>query len=102
MAKITITGGSDDLIEIDGDIEEEFGAYLKDGDDQGFLLAVSDGTLCRIVYDQDGIWRVTRLAAGSATWVKVEGDVEADRNDVVTLEGDVRWIVKGREMARAR
>lgn len=95
--KITVTGSSDDLIEIGGDIVEEWGAYNCD---DGRLLAVSDGTLLRIVYDQDGIWRMSRLIAGSATYSHAPGDVEADTFDVATLEGDIRWVALAKEWVK--
>lgn len=57
MGKITVTGASDDLIEVDGVIREEFGVC----DDDRHYLAVSDGTVLSIVYDHDGIWRVNRV-----------------------------------------
>ena len=93
---ITITGASDDLIEIGGDIVEEWSHYA-DGDDHGRLIAVSDGSLFRVTY-VDGIWRVVRIAAGSARMAKVEGD--ADTSDVVTLTGDIRWVVLGTDVAK--
>lgn len=93
--KVIITGASDDLIEVDGDIVEEFGASTKGTN----LLAVSDGTLLRITYDNDGIWRIGRLVTGSAEFVKVEGDVPADTFDKVTLTGDIKWIVVGEHYA---
>lgn len=99
MAKLIITGSSDDLIEIEGEFREEFNVYTDDQKD-GFLLAVSDGTLLNINYDQDGIWRIKRLKSGGATFNKVEGDVERDTNDVVTLEGDpLKWVVLGINVA---
>lgn len=102
MARVTVTGASDDLIEIGGDLHEEFnwsGAADADDDEQR-LLAFSDGTVLRIVYDKDGIWRLSRMATGTAEFTKQEGDVEADTFDVVTLVGDVRWCVFGTHWAR--
>ena len=95
--KITITGASDDLIEIDGDIQEEFNSW----DDSPTLIAVSDGTLLRVVYDRDGIWRFTPLVYGTAKYFKVDGSAERDTNDVVTLEGEIKWVVYGKDWARA-
>jgi hypothetical protein len=87
---IKIYGASDDLIEIEGDLEEEFNHYS----DEPVLIAVSEGTLLRVVYDGDGIWRITKVTGGSATMEKIEGDVEKDTNDVVTLSGvDFKWVV---------
>lgn len=56
MSKITITGGSDDHIIIDGDIIEQFDWWSEE--DETSYLAFSDGTLLSVIYDQDGIWKV--------------------------------------------
>jgi hypothetical protein len=91
MKTITIYGASDDLIEIEGDIREEFYA-----NEDGITIAVSDGTLLSIEYDSGGFWRVNRLVAGSATMEKTEAtDPDDDYSDKVTLTGDIRWIVVG-------
>lgn len=86
---IRITGASDDLIEIDGAINEEFSSYdCKDG-----LLAVSDGTLIKVEYDDNGIWRLTPLYRGSSYVGHSMGDIEQDTNDVVSMDGVIKWIV---------
>lgn len=92
-AETTITGASDDLIEIDGQIREEFPHNPYDNDSKEALLAFSDGTLLGILYDSDGIWRVKRLVAGTCDYRHQPGDVVEDRPDVATLVGDVRWCV---------
>jgi hypothetical protein len=99
--KITITGASDDLIEIDGDFREEFSVNMETAERKGgLLLAVSDGTLLRVRYNDDGIWRITRIVNGMAKFSKTEGDVAADTFDVVTLEGElVNWVVLGIDVA---
>lgn len=92
---VTVTGHSDDLIEIDGDIREEWGVY---GDVPSRHMAFSDGTVLRIHYDDDGLWRVTMVVAGAAEFRHDPGDVTADRNDVATLTGvDIRWVLLGAE-----
>jgi hypothetical protein len=88
--EIRITGASDDLIEIEGDIREEFSGGDKDGD----LLAFSDGTLLDVTYDNDGIWRIKRLVAGSCAFEHQAGDVQADTFDIATMRGDIAWVVK--------
>lgn len=98
---ISITGASDDLIEIEGDIREEF--YLKDEDD-GDLLAFSDGTVLRIAYTKDGIWRISPVMKGNAAY-KNDQAVSADDDiysDIVTLDGDFAWVVHGVGVATAR
>lgn len=96
---LKIYGSSDDRIEVEGDIDEEFGHYSDDP----IFMAVSDGTLLRIVYDEDGIWRITRIVAGAATFEKTEGDVEKDTPDIVTLFGDtpIKFVVLGKQLANA-
>jgi len=88
---VTIYGASDDLIEIEGDIREEFNVYLEN--DETRLLAFSDGTLLRVKYDEDGIWRLSLVASGTAQFYKVEGSVEEDTPDRVTLsDTKIKWV----------
>lgn len=102
---VTIYGSSDDLIEIDGDIREEF-PYVERGIGQmaGDLLAFSDGTVLRIEYTDAGVWRLTRVARGTAALV-IEQAVEADAksySDRATLTGEVSWVVQGISYAPVR
>lgn len=94
---VIITGASDDIIEIDGDIREEF--TYKD-EDQGDLLAFSDGTLLRVA-SMYGVWRITPVAKGSAS-LTVEQQTEDEGTDKATLDGDVRWVVHGQSYAKTK
>lgn len=102
---IEVYGASDGLIEVEGDIREEF-SYS--GEARGVdVLAFSDGTLLSIEYDQNGIWRINLLASGALAYNKDEGysdegqrgDGKPAYSDVVTLSGEpevvVRWVVHG-------
>jgi hypothetical protein len=95
-----VYGASDDLIEIEGSIREEFYATEKVHDD-GDLLAFSNGVVLRVRYDTDGVWRLS-LVAG--TGVKIEqapaNDEDGNYSDTATLE-PVGWVVHGHEWARA-
>lgn len=84
---LIITGHSDDLVESEGDIVEEF-SYGNDED--GDLLGFADGTLLRIKFDADGTgnWRITPIARGTAT-LAIEQAVGEDGTDRATLDGDV-------------
>ena len=82
---ITIYGASDDLIEVEGDIQEEFNVYPED--DTRYLIAVSDGTLLKMWYDEDGIWRIQHLSGKSEKFTKVDGDVIKDTVDKVSIFG---------------
>lgn len=92
MSQVTIYGASDDLIEIEGDLNEEFNPSY-DGD--GMLLAFGDGTVLDVRYDDGGIWRITQRIAGSATFEKDENPASDEErySDRVTLTGDLRWAL---------
>jgi hypothetical protein len=98
MSTVRIYGASDDLIEIDGDLSEEFGAY----DSDPVYLGFSDGTLLNIRYDNDGNWRIVIAARGAGTEVKVTAAMDRHEgcySDEAVLIGDLRWVVKGTEFA---
>lgn len=93
MTTLTVYGASDDLIVVEGDINEEFYLGLSNGAD---LLAFSDGTLLRIVFTNvgDGVWRITPVAQGAAEVVIVQAPEDDDENysDRATLTGDIAWV----------
>lgn len=93
---IKVFGASDDLVEIEGDIREEF--YAVSAEDKPTLLAFSDGTLLQIQYGvgNQAFWRITPLVYGTAKYSKVEAtDEDTNYSDVVTLEGEFKWVVCG-------
>lgn len=92
---ITVYGASDDIIVVGGDISEEF--YEKHANDQGDILAFSDGTVLRVAFDPDGSgnWRITPLAQGSAKLTIVQTSAEDD-TDRADLDGaTITWVVHG-------
>ena len=94
----TIFGASDDLIEIEGDVTEEFNVYLEG--DEAIIIAFSDSTLLRATYDRDGIWRLHRLFKGASEFKKQEGDISEDTMDRVVLSGiQINWVVLGKQAA---
>jgi len=92
---ITVTGASDDLIEVDGDITEEFSPTYGTDEDSS-ILGFSNGVLLRVRYDQDGIWRVDPIAGEVQI---AHGSVSDDRNDVATLLTPADWVICGTEWA---
>ena len=91
-----VYGASDDLIEIDGDISEEFSSYDEDGD--GALLAFSTGTVLRVKYDKNGVWRITPVVGPPCTIVQAPEDDEDNYSDRATIEG-ATWVVLGTAIA---
>lgn len=104
MPTVTLHGASDDLIELDGAIREEFNHWHGgNDDDQGALVAFSDGTVLRIIHGAGGIWRITPVATGAAELSIAQAPEGDDRNysDVATLTGDIWWAVHGVAFAKA-
>jgi hypothetical protein len=102
MDEIVIYGASDDLIEVESTSfrDEEFNVFLNQAH-ESVILAISDGTLLRVRYDEDGIWRFTTLVVGSANVTVEQGFDDRKHSDKVTLTGDdLRWVVLGSEIAR--
>ena len=95
---IKIYGQSDDLLEIEGDVEEEFGLGEKEAN-HGVVLGFSCGTLLKVLYDNEGIWRITVLDKGSAKVTHTQAmDPDKDYSDSVVIEpfdSVVTWVTKG-------
>lgn len=98
---VKIYGASDDLIEVEGDVREEFySVTLNDDDDEGGLLAFSNGTVLRIVYTREGLWRITPVAGE----VSVEQCIEETDDlysDIAEVPGDIRWVVFGTQFVKS-
>lgn len=97
---VTVYGASDDLIEIDGDIREEF---PYDGEET--YLAFSDGTVLSIFYAHSGVWRIAALQTGRDSIVSIvqaesiSEDAYSDRARVENVR-NITFVVKGTEFAR--
>jgi hypothetical protein len=89
----TMSGYSDDLVELNGDICDELGAY-----DVVSNFVVSDGTRGTIEYTHEGVWRINILEHGT---VKVDiihptqDEIDNDTNytDNATFTGNIDWII---------
>jgi len=83
---ITIYGHSDDLIEIEGDIREEFNIYNTDG-----YLLTSTGVMIKVRYD--GEWFFNVVKEGKNTYVRVKPIEEGKYTETVLIDSpDVKWI----------
>lgn len=95
---IKVYGVSDDLIEIEGDIKEEFSLGLKESDETGVIICFSCGTLLKIKLEDEGMWRIYVLDKGLANVSHVQGmDSDDDYSDCVTIDSQepIVWVVKG-------
>jgi hypothetical protein len=101
---VTITGASDDLIEIDGDIYEEFPAPTVDGV-VGGVLAFSDGTVLSITLTNE-VWRIHTERrgphSGDLTITQaVAGDPD-NYTDQAVINGPIGWVLLGTDWVAAR
>lgn len=92
-----IYGSSDDLIELEGDFREEFNVCPEDGE-FGYL-ALSNGVVLRVAYDDDGIWRFTPLQAPGRGRVDRSPHGGETYSDVVTIDEPVTWALYGENFA---
>lgn len=100
MAELTIYGASDDLIEVEGTLREEFNVYL-DLDSDVLYLAISDGTLLRVRYDESGIWRFTPIVVGSSDIDIKLGVDDRNHSDIVIMTGeDLAWVALAAEVIK--
>jgi hypothetical protein len=87
---VILSGHSDDLVELDGDIREEWTSYGEQA-----VVVFSDGTVLEIEFKNPGVWRITTLASGGADLAieQAPADDEDNYSDKATLSGDIRWAI---------
>lgn len=105
--RVIIYGASDDLLELEGDLREEFNIY-----DASTSVALSCGTLLRVHYDGKWSIRVT-TGAGASRVAVYPWDLPGARrgvagledvpsySDVAVVEADtLDWAVVGQRVVR--
>lgn len=93
---LKVSGYSDDIVYVEGDLNEEFyPEMISDPDNDDLYMAFSDGTLLKVNYDEDGVWRFQLRFPGELFIEKTEGDIGTDTNDMVTFQPGVKWCVLG-------
>lgn len=85
---LRIYGASDDLIEIEGDDNDEIGAY-----DTTKYLHFDTGHILKVWYPDDGIWKVEMVRGGRGPCEIVTcNDPDADPySDVATIAEATKW-----------
>lgn len=89
---IKVYGASDDLIEVEGSISEEFSA----SSDEDNYLGFSNGTVLRVRYTDNGTWeiRVMKNGGGKPCITHNNGPDSDSYSDVLQM-GDADWVVFG-------
>jgi hypothetical protein len=93
LETVQISGHSDDIITLEGQIRGELYANY----DEPTLVVLSDGTVLQIEYNQDGIWKITTEAVGSDSSIRITPAGEQhDYSDVADVETSelVQWVAK--------
>jgi hypothetical protein len=101
-----VYGASDDLVEVEGDIDGEVNSYGTDERERGVLLVFSDGTLLEAKYGKadSAIWEVKLLAAGSL-FDRIEPCLDADgdpNSDIAHFRDGLKWVYAATRWERVR
>lgn len=60
-----VFGSSDDLIEFEGDMNDEVDTLSRFGETEGpFITSFDDNTKVQIYYNKEGLWKIKLLVAG--------------------------------------
>lgn len=101
-----IYGGSDDLIEIEGEINDEIGFYDHK---RPIKIECSDGTIATIFYNEDGNWNIDVKNEGHLIQAlhKTSGEEHnhtgiaagcTPYSDVLIFDKGIEWIkIKGKK-----
>lgn len=98
-----IYGASDDLIEFEGDVYGEVGAIAAGDSDTKTMVFCSDGTILRVRYDDDGLWRFDLISKGDlyeGTDVKASED-EDGHSDTVKFKDGLKFAYVGFDVVKA-
>lgn len=84
--RLKIYGASDDLIEVEGDAQEEFNHFSK----EPAFLHLGTAAVVKCQYANDGIWRleVVRIVMDARIVSFKTGSAEGDTNDMLVIEGE--------------
>jgi len=100
-----VSGASDDLIEVDGDICGEVGFFCGTHAEV-CLLFFSDGTILAVSYGKlvQGIWEVKLIAKGSQ-FIRIEPCMDADADpysDVAEFADGLKWAYAATQWERVK
>lgn len=91
MEGTKVYGASDDLVEIEGEFLGEVNSY---DDETGVLLVLSDGTLLKVLYGDEGIWKITLVKNGQL-FERIDQCDDADarpHSDIAYFGKGIKWV----------
>lgn len=90
---VTLYGSSDDLIEVEGVMREEW--WAKD-EDYGDLVFLSCGAVLRIRFTDEGVWRIEVITTPDGVTVTVDtapADDDDNYSDRATVTAEsITWV----------
>lgn len=90
---LTVHGAGDDLIELEGDIIEEYSAVLEANETA--ILVLSNGALLEVRGDAFGVWRITQLDGPLGDITRAPMNDESNYSDVFRTQDNIAWVIKG-------
>ncbi len=100
---IKVYGHSDDCIEVEGDIEDEFNYNYSEDDPTAKFLSFSDGTVIKVTYGLDGAdWQLSIFAKNPESSVTHTPPIGNSYTDVVGIDADIKWVVIGDQFVGKR
>jgi hypothetical protein len=100
---VEVYGASDDLIEVEGDIREEFN--ILGAPEAGSVLAFSNGVVLRVRFGLEGVWRITPVAGASQEKLSIVQAPERDSgnySDRAFVHDHIEWVVLGSEITHSK
>jgi len=98
---VKIYGSSDDLVEVGGDVTEEFNIPYNTHEETA-IIATNVGVVVRITYTEQGVWRIVPIAGQPEQYTIVQAPEDDDDNysDRCEIHGDIAWVVYGLQFVK--
>jgi hypothetical protein len=85
-----IYGASDDLIDVEGDVHDEFGSF-----DSNSIVGCSDGTRLEFEYLMGGLWKIKIHNTGDLfdRLEICEKETDKGHSDIAHFKSGLKWVV---------
>lgn len=96
---LKIYGWSDDNVELEGDIREEFYVPEAVDDEEGPLIVLSNGVVLRVRYgNDDDVWHFMPLRGSEKVKVVFDDQSDIEGSDVVLIDETIDFAVCGKQL----
>lgn len=95
---IKIFGKGSDTIELEYEGYDKKREKIQSKNVKNLIIGFSDGTLLEVSHVPPGIWEIKTLLMGHSKITRRDSLLKGeDCTDEVTLEGDITWVLCGRQ-----